>query len=180
MIYGIAGPAYAGKTEVSNIIADIRLEPYYYLPFAKALKDLAKWFGWDGAKDERGRAFLQRLGTDVGRCYNADFWVNKWHEVITQQYPKEVGFVAKIAPCVVADDVRYDNEAALIRKMGGIIIQVQAEEDIRKDRAAVKGASIPPNHPSEDGIGIPPDHIIYNNTSIEALREQVTKICNGA
>ena len=48
-----------------------------HIAFADYLKFLCKqYFGWDGNKDEKGRELLQRMGTDVFRKTDENFWVN--------------------------------------------------------------------------------------------------------
>jgi len=102
------------------------------------------------------REVLQTIGTDIFRSYNSNIWVdllledynpNKHNEIIT--------------------DVRFDNEAAAIRKLGGLVIKIES------DRAT------PSKHISEKGISDEyVTHTIINNkeTSLKDLKEQLWKI----
>ena len=59
---------------------------------------------------------MQKLGKEFGRdLIGEDFWVNAWHHRVKWQIQEGV-------PGVVADDVRFHNEAAAIYKYGGIIV----------------------------------------------------------
>lgn len=47
-----------------------------HIAFADYLKFIcSKYFGWDGKKDEKGRNILQKVGTDMVRKKDPNFWV---------------------------------------------------------------------------------------------------------
>jgi hypothetical protein len=72
--------------------------------FARGIKEVAKkYIGWDGVKDEKGRTLLQNLGTEVGRAYNEDCWVEYMLSSLinTPNYPYDV---------IIVDDWRFPNE----------------------------------------------------------------------
>ena len=69
--------------------------------------DLLKWmcknyFNWDGNKDDFGRTLLQRVGTDVIRQQQPDFWVN-WVIELLKLFPDEWDYV-------IIPDCRFPNE----------------------------------------------------------------------
>lgn len=120
MIIGITGRSGAGKTTTAQALAE-KLKPAVVLPFAKPLKELAtSYFGWDGKKDARGRKLLQTLGTDVGRAWDPEFWVSKW----------QVAMLSLLdAGCsVIADDLRFANEAAVVHLYGGKVVRLHCPE----------------------------------------------------
>jgi hypothetical protein len=87
------------------------------LSFAEGLKRCAsEWFGWDGKKDERGRRLLQTLGTDAGRHYDPEIWVRMWKA--------RAWALLATGNWIVADDVRFENEAAAVRELGGLVVMV--------------------------------------------------------
>jgi hypothetical protein len=98
----------------------------------------------------RMRTLMQTLGTEWGRnTLDQDFWINCWKE--------------KVKSCggfVVADDVRFPNEAAAIREMGGKVWKVV--------RPGVENSE---NHSSEGQL----DHwdgfsrVIVNDGSLDDL-----------
>lgn len=115
IVIGLAGRMWSGKTTTAKAIVEQLSQEgrtAVILSLAAPLKDLARtYFGWNGQKDERGRRLLQRLGTDVGREWDPDFWVNKWRDMARQQL--------RVGISVVCDDMRFANEAAAVVELGG-------------------------------------------------------------
>ncbi len=56
---------------------------------------------------------MQTLGTEWGRALSPTLWVNVWARSLDG------------LERVVADDVRFDNEVAAVRELGGTVIEVQ-------------------------------------------------------
>lgn len=72
----LSGKMYSGKDTVADIIC--KNYNFKKIAFADEVKNIAsKCFGWDGIKDEKGRRLLQTIGTEAGRYYNPDIWVDK-------------------------------------------------------------------------------------------------------
>ena len=73
----ITGRARSGKDTTANItkkILEERKKSVLIAHYADLLKFICeKYVGWDGKKDEQGRALLQWLGTDVVRESDPDF-----------------------------------------------------------------------------------------------------------
>jgi hypothetical protein len=114
-VIGITGNMGVGKTTLANEIAG-RLNGYV-LPFAAPVKSIAKSMGWNGEKDERGRRLLQLIGTECGReCIGEDVWVRRWLASLVED--------SESPSAVIADDVRFENEADAIRARGGLIVRV--------------------------------------------------------
>lgn len=130
-IIGIYSPApQSGKTTVANMLQE---QGFARVPFAAPLKRMACEFleslGYPEGEAARlvffdkhvvipevgvtVRHMLQTLGTEWGRaCLHPDVWVRCW-EAQADRYE-----------LVVADDVRFPNEAAAIRRRGGVVWQV--------------------------------------------------------
>ena len=73
----LSGLARSGK----DTFAEYLIKEYGYAGdyFARPLKTLAfNYLGWDGEKDEKGRRFLQLLGTDVGRAWDENIWLRRF------------------------------------------------------------------------------------------------------
>jgi len=158
-IIGIAGRAGSGKSEVARMVIDSG-DDVWAVPFAGPLKEIATHqFGWDGEKDARGRRLLQMLGTDVGRAYDPQIWVKKFRDRIdTLRLWHGIRWV-------VSDDVRFENEAAEIHRMGGVVVRV--------NRPIIDGVTDcpPDDHVSEQPL--PQDCIDYtirNDGTLEQLR----------
>lgn len=131
MIVGIAGRKGSGKTTVADGLEDIGFDR---LSFASTLKLMARVLMTDcGLNNEQiahyqqdkeavmpvigvsYRHLCQTLGTEWGRQHiHADLWVIAAKDR-ANKHPVPVVF----------DDVRFDNEADMIRESGGLIIHLE-------------------------------------------------------
>ena len=102
------------------------------------------------------RHMMQTLGTEWGRaCVHPDFWV-----MIARA---ETQRIMADDRSVVIDDVRFPNEAAMIRDLGGELWRI--------DRP---GVSYDGSHESEGGLeDITPDRVLINDGTITQLLEKI-------
>ena len=118
------------------------------------------------------RHVFQRLGTEMGRECFEDVWVNYLLDVagdvlLEATYSKESGVhwnPMRSQHGVVVPDVRFANEVAAIRKVGGVIWRCHRE-----------GEGIVESHSSET-YEIPASDVdveIDNNGSLDELRKRV-------
>lgn len=171
-VIGLCGPEGAGKSTVARML--VNDHGYTLVPFAKPLKDMLAVLGVDysnlwGTPAEKAaplpllcgrsaRHAMQALGTQWGReLVGEDLWTRAWAAAADKA-------LAKGAVGVVADDVRFANEAALTRSFGGSVWCVVRK---RVDFQRV------PQHASEDFAALPRDGVIYNSGSLERLAERV-------
>lgn len=173
----ISGKAGVGKTTVANYMK-LYLDGLGYLtfttPLAKEVKNCAReYFGWDGNKDERGRTLLQRVGTEIGREYDPDIWVkhlvnNTYKHIIHPDF-------------TLVDDWRFPNEAAFVEKLTEYnVAKIRIEST---ERESLRGT---PQEFHESEISLPSDQdgngyydfVIYNNTSLNNLKEMAEKLVN--
>lgn len=140
---GITGLAGAGKTYAATWFK-LRTGGEIW-SFAAEIKRIAATMGWNGEKDARGRKLLQDLGS-IGREYDRQCWASR----MPTDRP------------VIIDDVRFVNEAAAIRSVGGIIIRVE------------RPGLTPMDHLSEtEQAHITPDYTVANNRSFEECLEYI-------
>ncbi len=109
-IIAISGKAQHGKDTTANMLkASLEKTGQSVLIFHNAdlLKHLCRsYFGWNGVKDDTGRALLQRVGTNIVRGRDSDFWVDfakrflalfpgEWDYVLIpdSRFPNEVDWV---------------------------------------------------------------------------------------
>jgi hypothetical protein len=138
LVIGICGYARVGKTTTAEAICEQTEGDALILPFASSVKYIARnFFNWDGQKDDRGRKLLQVLGTDAGRMYDQNLWVQRWEEELIR--------VAPYFSLVIADDVRFQNEIQAIAKAGGFVARLDC-----KERAIIM------DHASEDVDSLTP------------------------
>ena len=173
-IIGLVGPTLSGKSSAAKVLT--YTHGYRLAPMAQPLKNMLIAGGLTHA-DVYGehkecpsillggrtpRHAMQTLGTEWGRdLIHPDLWVNMW----VARYETTASY-ANPQP-VVADDVRFDNEAEAIRKLGGIIVEVC------RPSAAYSSA-----HRSEKGIGVI-DCRIHNTGSIADLRDKIRDVVEG-
>ncbi len=78
-IITISGKARHGKDSAALYVQDFlmcRGHSCMILHYADFLKYILKqYFQWDGKKDEKGRALLQNVGTNIVRKRNPNFWI---------------------------------------------------------------------------------------------------------
>jgi hypothetical protein len=125
-IIGLGGPKGSGKSFAADWLVANR--GYTRVKFATALKNMLRVLGLtdehiEGSLKEvpcdllNGRTprhAMQTLGAEWGRNLIDDaLWVDTWRRRV----------LATDGP-VVVDDVRFDNEAAAVRSLGGIVVLI--------------------------------------------------------
>lgn len=177
ILIGIAGPAQSGKSTLAGEfrrLVEFRGQKYREQPFAGPLKRMLASIGVDVSDPSKNvpvafldgsvtpRIMMQTLGTEWGRSLMPDLWLKVW------QHELDVD-----ASTVVVPDIRFDNEAELIRSLGGTIIHV-----MRKPTADMLAV---PTHTSEAGITrVKGDIIFRNDRGIEKMASLAAQILDNA
>jgi len=87
------------------------------------------------------RHIMQTLGTDWGRnLINQDIWVIRARQIWEDECPNGL---------VMISDCRFDNEAMLVRELGGLVIEILRPENPHEVVMREAGTS---EHESENGI----------------------------
>ena len=168
-LIGFTGRAHSGKDTAA--LALIRTG-YIRIAFADALKQVTALvaneplhnFTDNELKEAHSdllgmsrRSALQKLGKGLRDIIRDDIWVRR--ALYT--------WLAAGEPPAVITDVRYENEAKLIRQLGGIVIHIN-----RPGAVGLTGEAA--QHESERGL--PPeliDVVVVNDSTIEALHARV-------
>lgn len=164
-LIGITGKARSGK----DTLARFGFTQYGFtrIAFADPLKLAAQHiFGlsheqtWDDDLKEvvipfwnmSPRQMFQLLGTEsVKGTFGDDTWMKRW--ILSYSLMRETDDI-------VVPDVRCDIEADGIRKLGGVIIEVQRGVGLNGSTG---------DHASERGLSTLPDFTIDNNGTLEEL-----------
>lgn len=174
MIVGLSGYAGSGKDEVAKILiakgwtraafadpirdAIIMIDPF--LESGMLTSHLVSQLGWDVAKNysPKLRRMLQVMGTEVGRGLISE---NVWVDLVL----KNLGHGD-----YVITDVRFENEAAAIKEIGGEIWRVN-----RPGKGPVN------DHISESAMdNYPFDYVLNNDADLEHLEVLVNAIIGGS
>jgi hypothetical protein len=167
MILGIIGYAQSGKDEIAKIL----VEEYGFtrVAFADKIKELLYEMnpnyhdtlfqqavdnqGWEELKkDPTVRRMLQNLGVGARKLFGENFWV---HQAMNS--------MALAWPNIVVTDVRFINEADMIRANDGEIWRI-----VRPGVTAVN------DHISEHELnGYEEDQLVLNEGTIEELHNLI-------
>lgn len=184
-MYNIAliGKARSGKDTAAAFL--VRERAYTRIAFADPLKEMAlgvdplvpthlcgerlihvrlsalvRDVGWEYAKDHypEVRAVLQRIG-QTQREFDADYWVNV--------AARKIAGAERWNMPVVVTDVRYANEADMLRARGFRMVRI-----IRPFAEMRQGAAA--QHASETELNdYPTDAVIYNDGDVTQLQRAI-------
>lgn len=169
-VIGLAGPAGAGKDTVAEMIQ--RMYGYKRIAFAHTLKNMLAIAGMPEPEREFKEALLpglpfswrqaaQTLGTEWGRSLDPDLWV-KLTLMHMQKHPGNY----------VISDVRFENETAAIRGLGGTIVHIHGR------KTALVGDTT--NHASEAQVKQDPlDYILPNQGDLRLLQDWIIVVMSG-
>lgn len=165
----ISGKAQNGKDTIAQMIKS-ELDDAGKSSIIAHYGDLVKYvcekfFGWDGMKDDYGRSLLQRVGTDVVRAKDEDYWA-RFIEQMLRFFEGEWEYV-------MIPDCRFQNEIDAIHS------DIADKVHIRVVRG---GSFVSPltqeqqRHPSETALDdCVPDVLIYNDGSLNDLQLKIRK-----
>jgi hypothetical protein len=178
----IGGKAGVGKTTASEYLLDKMTELYpgllmEHTAFAKPIKEIAySVFHWDGNKDDKGRRLLQVIGTEAGREYNENIWVEYFeNNVLNGLFMPYFVFV---------DDWRFPNELAYFEKnilFDVITIRIESNRNELSHNVSSHASenSLPTGNiehlerVTQDSMY---DFVVYNNETIEDLYKKLDSI----
>ena len=131
-LIGFCGLAGSGKSAAAQIL--IEHCGFERVRFAGPLKAMCRAIGiseqeiegdlkedpCDRLMGKTPRFFMQAIGTEFGRdLIHPDFWVHLWR--------RDAEVILTAGGRLVVDDVRFQNEAAVIRALGGKLIHIRRE-----------------------------------------------------
>ena len=171
----ISGKAQHGK-DTSALMVKEMLEDDGYKVLIAHYGDLVKYicktfFQWNGEKDEAGRSLLQRIGTDVIRTQEPDYWVSFVAEIL-RFFDGEWDYV-------LIPDCRFPNEVEYLKEQGFDVTHMR----VVRDNFVSPLTKEQQEHPSETALDdVIPDYYVRNSGTLDDLRndlEQFVVDING-
>jgi len=168
-VVALTGLAGSGKSTLADYL--VARHGYVRVKFAGPLKQMMRAIGLsedhiEGALKEvptpilQGRTpryAMQTLGTEWGRAMSPDLWTGLWLRTAND--------VIDNGGRVVCDDCRFDNEAAVVKSLGGVVVEI-------KGRGGIAGG-----HASEAGVDA--DVVLRNEGSIGDLKARADEVLFG-
>jgi len=174
-IIGFSGGMGVGKSTAIRALQDKVDSVIYNVKFAQPLYDMQEFiYNRIESVHQRHESFtkdrklLQWLGTDWGRdTISKTLWVDIWKaEVasIVERFPEAI---------IVCDDVRFDNEAEMLKSMGGVVIKITSAHSQNR----IDTTSGIKHHSSENGISASfVDCEIENNDTKYQFENKITEV----
>jgi hypothetical protein len=160
VIVAFAGYSGSGKDEAGKVLV---ARGFKRIAFADKVKELAYKLGWDGQKDDKGRALLQALGDGAREVIGKDVWIEAVMPTLRHAAKSDTDHV-------VVTDCRYKNELEALRSLG------QARNRVfwisRPDVGPLN------EHISENELGIEDfrqHDVIWNVGDLFDLRQQIDR-----
>lgn len=159
----VTGRLRSGKDTVVSLLKEQLAGETLSLAFGDKVKLYAHALFPDVPYEPKPRKLYQFM--NVLRDYDPDVWV--------KQLDKTLQDKISMYDNAIITDLRQENEAEYCRKNGFIIIKVESDTNIRKERVINSGEVWNEEfemHPSETGVdSIEADIVIENNNTLEDL-----------
>jgi len=138
-IIAFAGQARSGKTTMAHAFARSALEQGMtpvILSFAGPIKEIAQHEGLNkDSNPEDYRLFCQNLGKSM-RAEDPDYWIKKFSEQLEVYAKRDAANLENSLKgddkysemLVLIDDLRYENEFNLVRRLQGSVVLVVRDE----------------------------------------------------
>lgn len=121
-----------------------------------------KFFGWNGVKDDQGRAILQYVGTDVVRAKDPNYWIDFVISIL-RLFPEEWDYV-------IIPDARFPNEISRLTERSFHVTSLRINRP-GFDNGLTESQK---KHPSETSLDNEHfDYVIENSGSLEELEEKL-------
>ena len=173
----ISGKAQHGKSTSANMIKAYLDEKTAKKSVIFNYADLLKfyctqYFGWNGNKDDDGRSLLQRVGTDLVRSIDNNYWVNALKSFI-KLFGSEFD-------TIIVGDCRFKNEIlsdyssiAFLNALGYDAIHVRISRPGFNNGLT----QAQKQHVSETDLDeVKPDYLIVNNGGLRDLYDEVVGV----
>jgi len=171
MLIGLIGKKQSGKDTFGNLL--IERHRFKKRAFADPIKECCKLLFHmtenqlndpilketiDIRWNKSPRQIMQIIGTDLFRNhYDIHFWTKSF----------EQWYQSRKRENIVCTDVRYQNEADCIHRLGGILIYIHRSSYLQEDP-----------HESERLNITNYDYILINDSTLENYQQKIVQLCN--
>lgn len=168
----VSGHAQNGKDTTAKMISDclnVKGHKPLIVHYADLVKFICKmYFNWDGEKDEYGRSLLQKVGTDIVRAKDPDFWVRSITTILS--------FFPGYWDYVIVPDTRFPNEITFLVDSHFSVYHVR----VSRENFDSPLTETQKKHPSETALdNVEPDFMIINSGSLEDLSAKVGEVVDS-
>lgn len=176
--YGFTRYAFADQLKSMAFTLNPIVQTYVFPKHPERLQTLVSLLGWDKAKEiAEVRRFLQVLGTEAVRNHLGE---DAWIESLSKRLHDDgvFGITADGVDTdpdakVVITDVRFPNEAAWVRRVGGVLWRVRRVENVGDGRFDDFDNGLGTDHPSEKFVADLPTDRELVAASLHELEMQV-------
>lgn len=172
---GFIGKAGSGKTTAAEMLLE-EIGKHedemkaYILKFADPIYNTLELLGQTGVKPRR---FMQEFGDLARREFGDSIFCN----IFERDYKRIINndLDSNDVAYIACDDVRFVEESEMLKDNGFVLVKLICPEEDAKQRLG--GKWIGKTHRSEtESDKINPDFIIFNNSSLEDLRDQLMEM----
>lgn len=167
MKIAIAGRIRSGKDTVGDLLKEKHiLKPF---AFADGIAEIIKNYFPEAFENGKPRRHYQHIGQEL-RELNPYVWINYLDRQIKQSGLQDI----------LVTDCRQNNESTYLRENGFMVVKVQADIEVRKQRILLSGDISTPEqleHDTEKQVeSLIADYVIENNGTLAELEGEVIKM----
>lgn len=170
MRIAIAGKMRSGKdTLAKHFIDDLNFKK---LAFGEGIEKVGHDFFPNIMAKGKNRKFYQHVGQSF-REIDPRVWINYLDKRLQDLHSKGI-------ENFIVTDVRQVNEYHYLKEQGFVMLKVEAEEEVRRERIEKAGDIFSPEqfyHETEKQVdSIPADYILTNNTTLQDFVDQINYV----
>lgn len=172
-LISFTGKMGSGKTTAIAYLKELSTYKVIPVKFAQPIYDIQS-FIYDrvsavhtpDSSFTKDRKLLQYLGVEWGRnSIKPTLWVDLWQNTVLKLHEHNAYGV------FACDDVRFDDEAKMVKNLGGFVIEIVSNHPKPEGTEGFNG------HESEKGVSINLiDYTIKNNGSIEDFKSSLNTV----
>jgi energy-coupling factor transporter ATP-binding protein EcfA2 len=164
------GKMGSGKSTAAIALTGLMTDKYGYqdlkawvIAFANPLKMSAMAFKVE-ENEEKPRVFLQRLADLARREFGEDIMIRILQKSVNHAIYEAAPQIPHSHILIMCDDLRFKDEAEALKQMGFVLVRIEANDEIRKQRLGDAYTNV--THRSEMELDLfEPDFVVRNDTN---------------